>query len=82
MTIFLSFQNLACKSSNGFRPLHSTSMAILELVKNICKGFEKNEFTIGIFLDLKKAFDTVNLEIFIKLNYYGIRDIPLAWLAS
>ena len=46
-------------------------MAILELVNNIYEGFEKTEFTMGVFLDLKKAFDTVNHEIFIiKLNYY------------
>ena len=38
---------------------------------------------MGIFLDLKKAFDTVNHQILIeKLNFYGIRGIPLAWLTS
>ena len=55
-------------------------MAILELVNNIYEGFEN---TIGVFIDLKKAFDTVNHEILLdKLNFYGIRGIPLAWLAS
>ena len=58
-------------------------MAILEFVNNIYEGFESNEYTIGIFLDLKKAFDTVNHQILIdKLNFYGIRGIPLAWLTS
>ena len=58
-------------------------MAILELVNHIYEGFESNEYTIGIFLDLKKAFDTVNHQILIdKLNFYGIRGIPLAWLTS
>ena len=56
-------------------------MAILEFVNNIYEGFESNECTIGIFLDLKKAFDTVNHQILIdKLNFYGIHSIPLAWL--
>ena len=58
-------------------------MAILEFVNNIYEGFESNEYTIGIFLDLKKAFDTVNHQILIdKSDFYGIRGIPLAWLTS
>ena len=35
-------------------------MAILEFVNNIYEGFESDEYTTGIFLDLKKAFDTIN----------------------
>ena len=58
-------------------------MAILEFVNNIYESFESNEYTIGIFLDLKKAFDTVNHQILIdKSDFYGIRGIPLAWLTS
>ena len=54
------------------RPHHSTTMAILEPIKI---------YTAGVFIDLKKAFDTVNHEID-KLNFYGICDILLAWLTS
>ena len=58
-------------------------MAVLELINNIYQGFENNEFIVGIFVDLKKAFDTVNHSILLdKLSYYGIRGIPLAWLSS
>ena len=58
-------------------------MAILEFVNNIYESFESNEYTIGIFLDRKKAFDTVNHQILIdKSDFYGIRGIPLAWLTS
>ena len=58
-------------------------MAILELVNNIYEGFENNQYTVGVFIDLKKAFDTVNHEILLdKLNFYGIRGIPLTWLTS
>ena len=58
-------------------------MAILKFVNNIYEGFESNEYTYGIFFDLKKTFDTVNHQILIdKLNFYGIRGFPLAWLTS
>ena len=61
----------------GFRKKHCTFMAILELTNKIFDSFEKNEFTIGIFIDLKKAFDTVNHSILLdKLNFYGIRGTP------
>ena len=58
-------------------------MAVLELLNHIFQGFENNEYTVGIFVDLKKAFDTVNHNILIdKLKFYGIRGTPLAWLTS
>jgi len=47
------------------------------------EGFASNEYIIGIFLDPKKAFDTVNHQTLIeKLNFYGMCGIPLAWLTS
>ncbi|KAK2557307.1 hypothetical protein P5673_020405 [Acropora cervicornis] len=50
---------------------------------SICEGFENNQYTVGVFIDLKKAFDTDNHEILLdKPSFYGIRGIPLAWLAS
>ena len=61
----------------GFRKKHSTFMAILELTNKIFDSFEKNKFTISIFIDLKKAFDTFNHSILLdKLHFYGIRGKP------
>ena len=52
-------------------------MAMLSLLENITEAHEKNEYTIGIFLDFSKAFDTVNHSILLeKLNYYGIVGTP------
>ena len=51
----------------------SIQHAILELVRNIIKSFEKNEYVLGVFIDLKKAFDIVNHEILLhKLKLHGI----------
>lgn len=58
----------------GFRKNHSTSLALVQLYDKISSVIERNEFTIGIFLDLSKAFDTVNHNIlFAKIQHYGIR---------
>ena len=64
----------------GFQINTSTEHAILELVRNITKSFEKNEYVLGVFIDLKKAFDTVNHEILLhKLKLYGINGTCLEW---
>ena len=67
----------------GFQINTSTEHAILELVRNITKSFEKNEYMLGVFIDLKKAFDTVNHEILLhKLKLYGINGTCLEWFKS
>ena len=52
-------------------------MAILELTNKIFEAFERSSITIGVFTDLKKAFDYIIL--LDKLNCYGVRGISLSW---
>ena len=55
----------------GFRKNHSTEMAIINLTTKLVESIEQNEFTAGIFLDLSKAFDTIDHSIvIIKPQHY------------
>ena len=80
---FLNSNNLLYLRQYGFRKNMSTSMAIMELVENITNAMDNGKFTIGVFIDLKKAFDTVDHSILVsKLDHYGIRGVANKWLSS
>ena len=67
----------------GFRKGHSTMHALVELVDKIKNSIDNGEMTCGIFVDLSKAFDTVNHKILLeKLNHYGFRGKANQLLAS
>ena len=67
----------------GFRNKHSTTHALIDLTETIRKSLDDNEFACGVFLDLKKAFDTVNHKILLKkLEHYGVRGHAIKWLTS
>jgi retron-type reverse transcriptase len=67
----------------GFRAKHSTDFAVLSIIDKIQKAIDERDFSCGIFLDLSKAFDTVNHEILIKkLEHYGIRGVAKHWFES
>ena len=71
------------KSQYGFRTLHSTTDAITELVSHILHNFDQRKFTLSVFLDLSKAFDTIDHNTLLKkLYHYGIRGIALDWFRS
>ena len=67
----------------GFRKNHSTNHALISIVEKIRNNLDDKLYTCGVFVDLEKAFDTVNHQILIKkLEYYGIRGAYNNWLSS
>ncbi|XP_065684072.1 uncharacterized protein LOC136096582 [Hydra vulgaris] len=67
----------------GFRSNHSTSHALISITEMIRGAIDSGSFACGVFIDLQKAFDTVDHNILIKkLNYYGIRGIANHWFSS
>ena len=71
------------KSQYGFRSQHSCENAVSELVSEITKGFQNGFYTAALFLDLSKAFDTLDHRVLLlKLEKYGIRGTCLEWFRS
>ena len=67
----------------GFTYGHSTKHALLELIDQINESFNNNNYFLGIFIDLSKAFEIVDHQIlFKKLHFYGIRYKTLKWFSS
>jgi len=80
---FIEKENILFKHEFGFRKNHSTAQAILELTDNLKVKIDGNEAICSIFLDLSKAFDTVNHQILLqRLCRYGIRGDPLQLFKS
>ena len=73
---FIELHNIFSPSQYGFRKKHSTYMAIMKFHEKVTEAIDKNEFCLGIFIDLSKAFDTLDHEVLLKkLSIYGIRGI-------
>ena len=80
---FLSRFNHLHTLQFGFRENHSTTHTLIKITDLIQKAIDKNEFACGIFIDLQKAFDTINHKILLKkLEYYGIRGPVKHWFKS
>ena len=80
---FLNESGQVYTSQYGFRSGHSCQDAVAELVGEITRNKDMGLHTIGVFLDLSKAFDTLEHQVLLdKLSKYGIRGTPLDWFRS
>ena len=83
MMSFFNENNLLCEHQSGFRPNHSTINSVANLTNDIFDSINNGKVTLAAFIDLKKAFDTVNHIILLeKLERMGIRDINLKWIKN
>ena len=83
LTIYFENNHLCNASQYGFRKNHCTEFAALELTDLILDDMDNGKIPIAIFLDLSKAFDTMNHQILLtKLYHYGIYGTPLKLIHS
>ncbi len=80
---FFDRNNLITDHQFGFRESHSTELAITTIQNDLLQNLDNNEITCAVFLDLAKAFDSVDHEILLKkLEIYGIRGSALQLMKS
>ena len=82
---FLDKYNILYSHQYGFRKKHSTIHPIIHLLNYIAESNDKvtKDLTLGIFLDLSKAFDTIpHYTLIKKLEHYGIRGLSNSWFKS
>ena len=83
LTNYLTKNDILYEQQYGFRENYSTELALVDLTDKIAQAIDNKKVTVGVFIDLSKAFDTLNHEILIgKLQHYGIRGLALNWFKS
>ena len=79
--MYLDHNNLLSEQQYGFRANHSTELTAIKLVNYIVHEIDRKLTSVNIYIDLSKAFDTLNFDILLyKLHYYGITNIALKLL--
>ena len=77
---YLNDNSLLFHKQFGFRKGRSTDHALIKLLNSIYDSFNQNKYTLGVFIDLSTAFDTVDHNTLIdKINLYVIKNNNLKW---
>ena len=80
---YLTTHHLLNECQSGFRALHSTVTTLLETTNNWSVNIDNGLLNDVVFIDLKKAFDSIDHEILLKkLAHYGVDQISLTWFRS
>ena len=80
---YLNAHNLLSHCQSGFRSLHSTLTALVDAVNSWSDNIDNGLVNGVVFIDLKKAFDTIDHNILLrKLRLYGVDTISIKWFES
>ena len=80
---YLNKFQLLYEHQYGFRAGHNTTQPVIQFLDKVYNALNNDKFTLSIFIDLTKAFDTCDTDILLeKLNYYGFRGISNTWFRS
>ena len=83
LTNYLELHDIIYPNQFGFRAGYSTTHSLISITETIKKTLDNKKYGCGVFIDLKKAFDTVNHDILLmKLQNYGIQGEALSWFIS
>ena len=83
ITEFIDHFNIISPFQFGFRKSSNTTLAIFTLISDLIKTFHNKQFTIALFLDLRRAFDTLDIGLLrYKLDHYGLRGVANQLLHS
>ena len=74
---YLNKQEIPSKNKFGFKKRCSTYIALANVIESITQALDEKSISIGVFLDLATAFDTVDHSILLKLSIYGVRGVPI-----
>ena len=80
---FLSKHKRIYDRQFGLCNRQSTKHALRDLIEDLGNAMDNNKFAVGVFVDLQKAFNTVDHDILLnKLDHYGIRGVANNWFKS
>ena len=79
----LDSNNILHDNPQAYRKRRNIELAVSKFSKYILEGFDANKLTLGVLLDLSRAFDCVSHEnLLAKLKYYGINGFALKWFTD